>query len=1078
MSGETSDEELEDGHTALLRGKCRLCGQDVNDRKNPCSSLTYKQEFVNLFGIDLTSDVPSIHPPDICHKCRCVFDRYRRTPSKDGFTTRTTPYLFVAHSDACQLCYDKTAADHNYVAEKQANKGGRKRKVVRNSGPGRGGKRLAEHDQGGSTEEHDQGGITESGIQTDPAEVAEASTQTDSNVCGYIINPLQPNLDEVPVPIICTLVSEAASSQREAILQDISDIGGLYKKPETLVDTDPNKYFANRNAVCQSFLNGLADKRASIASKVMSLEQLYHLASPALVAPFSFSRNLLSYAITNSKLVVNMLGKVSAGGMIDTVKSYLQNIASKPLPFPNGDCEVAIDNDQKLKKQWSVRAQGKMTCSVVTSVCQVQHSDRMEVQGRGDLSPACWGNYLERAQEEEETKELLRGCINTSKTSEAIHRGEVRKLVHERLGKVLNEQLLEEDTYVDYVDKQVEEKERSKTLKKCAACGTEVPRTKRICPNQECQANLKQVEEAASGRDVFGTMLLQEVRKYSYRPKEREIQISIDNDKTTTSQDITIITAEENSDIPSLHPDSPPPITMSDPVFVNPNSASAMRKVLRHVGKIANVARYSDSHDQTNTRSWLVVAMDGLPLGITRTVISQTMYCTSCKHSFDNIKLFQDHISIDHPQNQTIPVCREFDWVILRVGKLHMEMNALKAYVDLNWDVWFAELAQEMGFQSEGAQRVAKNCADHHKSMQMLQIAIKGCTDEMLLPYVRHKLGRGEKNTITADDFLYNWLPHIRNPNYIFLQQQINLYGLAIQNFRVGTRRNNTGYVQAGMEVFSPLFSGRNHPKYQAIDLLESMDRTMYPPDLRSFMEKTESVSSGGKSVGEGMDAKLEEKNKASKAWHKGAPLAADWIRVFRNLDVLEKLRAHFFSVISVPDSSSSHSHRYNLEPEVDVWRTRLRSEQYLREPFNADVAHTSISGKQLTSDLLDFEKIARKNKSKVFEEVYLEGKQKSEVKQTCVYVTEEEKCREENISRQTKVTIVQKTKDLLSQFVVEDVKMYYVDRLSAMEKRIGTTKKEDLLELYFEVENEATEQDNIHCALQLDMLADAGQTE
>ncbi|KAI8517575.1 hypothetical protein Bbelb_035920 [Branchiostoma belcheri] len=60
----------------------------------------------------------------------------------------------------------------------------------------------------------------------DPAEVVEVSTQTDSNVCGYIINPLLPNLDEVPVTIICTPVSEATSSQREAILQDISDIGG------------------------------------------------------------------------------------------------------------------------------------------------------------------------------------------------------------------------------------------------------------------------------------------------------------------------------------------------------------------------------------------------------------------------------------------------------------------------------------------------------------------------------------------------------------------------------------------------------------------------------------------------------------------------------------------------------------------------------------------------------------------------------------------------------------------------------------------------------------------------------------
>ncbi|CAH1242588.1 Hypp6862 [Branchiostoma lanceolatum] len=64
----------------------------------------------------------------------------------------------------------------------------------------------------------------------------------------------------------------------------------------------------------------------------------------------------------------------------------------------------------------------------------------------------------------------------------------------------------------------------------------------------------------------------------------------------------------------------------------------------------------------------------------------------------------------------------------------------------------------------------------------------------------------------------------------------------------------------------------------------------MYSPDLKAFMERTEAVTSGSRSPGEGMDAKLEEKNKASKVWHKGAPLAAAWVRVFRNLDVLEKV--------------------------------------------------------------------------------------------------------------------------------------------------------------------------------------------
>ncbi|XP_078586266.1 uncharacterized protein LOC144868168 isoform X1 [Branchiostoma floridae x Branchiostoma japonicum] len=754
MAGEESEEDLGHDHTELLRRKCRLCGDDVGERNYPC--LSYKEGFSKVFGIELDLDAPSIHPPEVCHKCRCIFDRYAKAPCKDKFQTYATPYLFEAHSESCQICYDKTTVEHNYTVQKRGKKRGRKRKVSRHAGPGRGGKKPAEDDNKGMAEsdiqtdkaevteasthtDTDNRGMAESDIRTDKAEVTEASTQTDTGVCGYVVHPLQPNLG-VPIPVLCQIVTKAASSQRQAILQDIKNIGGLYRKPEALVKADPIRYFSDRNAVCQSFVNGLVDdKKTTVASKVMTLEQLYHLASPVLVAPFSFSRNLLTYAITNSKLVVDMLGKVSPGGMFDTVKSYLQNIATKPLPFPEGDCEVAIDNDQKLKKQWSVRAQGKMTCSVVTSVCQVQHSDKMELQGREDLSPATWGKYLEKARGDEETKERLTNSVKVCTRSSDIHRAEVRKLIHSRLNKVLNEQKLEDGKYVDYIDKQVAEAERSKNMKRCAHCGTEVPKTKRICANQACRGNFKEIEEAATGRQVFGTMLLQPVKKYSYRPKE--IQISVQNDKTTTVEDITIVTYEEYADIPTFHPASPPPITMSDPVFVNPNSASAMRKVLRHVGKTANIVRYADE-SQTNTRSWLIVAMDGLPLGITRTVIAETMYCTECKRSCDSSKLFENHMSVEHP-HQRIPPCREFDWVILRVGKLHLEMNALKAYVDLNWNVWFSALAHEMGFKSEGAQRVAKNCADHHKSMQMLQIAIKGCTDELVLLYVQEKLERG-----------------------------------------------------------------------------------------------------------------------------------------------------------------------------------------------------------------------------------------------------------------------------------------------------------------------------------------------
>ncbi|KAI8487189.1 hypothetical protein Bbelb_349870 [Branchiostoma belcheri] len=204
--------------------------------------------------------------------------------------------------------------------------------------------------------------------------------------------------------------------------------------------------------------------------------------------------------------------------------------------------------------------------------------------------------------------------------------------------------------------------------------------------------------------------------------------------------------------------------------------------------------------------------------------------------SFNAAQDFQTHVAGQHAD---VPVTgvREFDWVVLRVGKLHLEMNALKSFVDLNFDVWFSALAKRDGVQPGTVLTTIR------VYMQLLEISIKGGTDEMLVAHVREKLERGEQCSISADNFLFQWAPRIRNPNFTFFQQQINVYALAIHNFRIGTR-NNSNYIriQAGIEVFSPLFSGRNHPKYQLIDMLDSMDRCLYPADLKTFIEKTESV--------------------------------------------------------------------------------------------------------------------------------------------------------------------------------------------------------------------------------------------
>lgn len=73
--------------------------------------------------------------------------------------------------------------------------------------------------------------------------------------------------------------------------------------------------------------------------------------------------------------------------------------------------------------------------------------------------------------------------------------------------------------------------------------------------------------------------------------------------------------------------------------------------------------------------------------------------------------------------------------------------------------------------------------------------------------------------------------------------------------------------------------------------LVYSLDRACYPEALFKFVEDTESIStSGNKSKGEDMDACLEEVNKDSKVLHHGSMVALDWLRIFRNLENLNKV--------------------------------------------------------------------------------------------------------------------------------------------------------------------------------------------
>ena len=93
-----------------------------------------------------------------------------------------------------------------------------------------------------------------------------------------------------------------------------------------------------------------------------------------------------------------------------------------------------------------------------------------------------------------------------------------------------------------------------------------------------------------------------------------------------------------------------PQLFVPDPIGVNPNSVANGRKVLEYIEEISGI--------KDGSCKWIVVTCDGV------------LY-----HHIQKIK-------------------RDFLWLILIPGALHEEMNMLKSFVELNWDIDIKDFAQ------------------------------------------------------------------------------------------------------------------------------------------------------------------------------------------------------------------------------------------------------------------------------------------------------------------------------------------------------------------------------------------------
>ena len=394
-----------------------------------------------------------------------------------------------------------------------------------------------------------------------------------------------------------------------------------------------------------------------------------------------------------------------------------------------------------------------------------------------------------------------------------------KQLIHGLLQELLKEQTKTPEGWKDDIDLRVDEMKAKEGRRICPVCQTTMEKTRRKCINPDCRVSLKSAEKELQGSDILGTALVAPVHQYRRRVRETQFGFVIDD-----KEEAHVVLKEQISDchdefqhVPSNHPSHPVKVVAHDPVFVNPNSQDALKEVLRRVGKAANVKRYNPS--DPGARQWLNVTMDGLPYLVARKVIEVVLLCTECGEEVTKDTV-TEHCLKDHEGQKCSTVC-EFDWVVLRIGKLHVEMNMARHFIDLNWEVFLSKLASELGFVSEAAQKFVRKGSDHHKTMSVLRVCHMGLWKELLIPYIRDRFVA--ELPISVNDYLYKWMPEAgwKNATYSYIFGMTWTYLMAIHVFHMRVRRNNSTYVRAGQMSFFPLFHRNSASKYALIDLYD-----------------------------------------------------------------------------------------------------------------------------------------------------------------------------------------------------------------------------------------------------------------
>ncbi|CAG2208867.1 unnamed protein product [Mytilus edulis] len=167
----------------------------------------------------------------------------------------------------------------------------------------------------------------------------------------------------------------------------------------------------------------------------------------------------------------------------------------------------------------------------------------------------------------------------------------------------------------------------------------------------------------------------------------------------------------------------PSSLVLGDPIMKNPCSYTSVKHVLTRIIETT-----------CGSRQWLIAGCDGSPYILGSRLMDKSFTCKHCNCDYTNKSAFQKHIKESHHECD-INESRTFGKLLLVPRLGHIEINMAKGCFKLLWHVFLKELGNMLGFRTIRAQTCCQMATDHHKAMQMIEIALFGFADELIFKY-------------------------------------------------------------------------------------------------------------------------------------------------------------------------------------------------------------------------------------------------------------------------------------------------------------------------------------------------------